>query len=153
MGLAAACFSPSGAAQGGIGLAEAPSALKNAAGNYRLLVVCTADAAEDGIGDPPLMSAQYDSMQDNAAGYADRDLVLVWLSPTSILSWQPVFRSRDKNWVTVLISSVEGDPAGLRPKTGCDEVTDEVTLIGKDTGVKRVWQGLAPTEDVFAAID
>lgn len=135
------------------GLAEANDALEEAPWNNRLLVVCTSDAVEDGVGDPPLMTMQYEAMLDDVEGFLARDLILVWVSPESITSWKPVPHTRDEMVATLLIGSHNDDPTALREQVGCLEADDEVTLIGKDTGIKRVWKGGAPTQEVFAAID
>ena len=135
------------------GLAEANDALETAPWNNRLLVVCTSAAAEDGVADPPLMTAQYEAMLDDVEGFLERDLILVWVSPEYIISWKPVPNTRDDMVATLLVGSHNDDPTGLREQVGCFEPDDEVTLIGKDTGIKQVWKGDAPTQEVFAAID
>ena len=56
----------------GVGLAEERNALLDAQWNNRLVVVCTED---DGLTDPPLMTAQYDEAIKDWPGYIERDLI------------------------------------------------------------------------------
>mgnify|MGYP003700830331 CR=1 FL=1 len=130
-----------------------PDALENAPWNNRLLVVCDADFAADGESDPPFTFAHYQAMQANLEGYIDRDLILVWLTPSSITSWTPLTADREGMKAALRIQIHDDDTTNLRDRLSCKQVTNQVTLVGKDSGVKRVWNGEAPIEEVFAAID
>ena len=132
----------------GIGLAEAPNALENAPWNNRLLVVCTDD---DGQNDPPILTAQYDELFADLPGYIERDLILVWLTDSDVLTWRPVWGANDR--VTLLIGGEGGDVDALRTKTDCAKNSRGVSLIGKDTGVKQQWAKAVENRALFEAID
>lgn len=132
----------------GVGLAEAPNALENAPWNSRLLVVCTDD---DGQSDPSLMTAQYDKMFADLPGYIERDVILVWLTDTDVLTWKPVRGNNDR--VTLLIGGEGGDVDALRMKTNCASGSRGISLIGKDSGLKQVWSEAIENSALFEVID
>lgn len=132
----------------GIGLAEGRDSLLDAQWNHRLVVVCTDD---DGLTDPPLMTAQYDEAFKDWPGYIERDLILVWLTQDYVMSWHP--KTHAVKAATLMIGGSETDETNLRDRTGCIPETGFVSLIGKDGNVKRTSETILTNDDLFATID
>lgn len=132
----------------GVGLAEERNPLLDAQWNNRLVVVCTED---DGLTDPPLMTAQYDEAFKDWPGYIDRDLILVWLTHDYVMSWHP--KPHAVKAATLMIGGSETDDTKLRQRTGCIPETGFVALIGKDGDVKLRSDVMIANEDLFTVID
>ncbi|MEL7031068.1 MAG: DUF4174 domain-containing protein [Pseudomonadota bacterium] len=136
------------AQEAGVGLTEGRNPLLDAQWKHRLLVVCTED---DGLNDPPLMTAQYDEAFKDWPGYIDRDLILVWLTEDYVMSWHP--KPHAVKAATLLIGGSETDDTNLRARTGCIPETGFVSLIGKDGDVKLTSPSTVSNQDLFATID
>lgn len=144
----AVLVSPIAAIAQSVGLAEADNPLLKAQWNHRLVIVCEAD---DGKTEPLLTTAQYEAAFQDWPGYIERDLILVWVSQTEIMTWFP--QPHAVKDATLLIGLYDTDETDLRGRTGCDAETDFVALIGKDGDVKAKSKSILSNTDLFARID
>lgn len=129
-----------------ISLVEMDNPLDDALWNNRLLAVCVEAGASI---ETPIMQVQYDSA--DWAEYLDRDLILVWVAQDELFSW--IVIPQPSKRLTVAATLTSEDKTNLRQRIKCTGEAEFVALVGKDGDLKRTWQGVAPNDEVFAAID
>jgi len=123
-------------------------ALDNPLGQYRILAMCMIN---DENLSPDRVIAIYKSI--DWAEFLERDLLLVEITSKGINTVLGKQRTSSNGVKVATWNRVKHtDQDKLVKKVACQDNFDFV-LIGKDTSVKKRWQGFLPLDDLYETID